>query len=224
LKPIADKIVSVDAHAPKGDVIYRAAAIIGKGGVVVCPTRGLYGLAVDALNTAALQKIFRVKVRDPDKPLLVLVHQRALLSKLAAEVSPMSRNLMDLFWPGKITLVMTAVPGLPVGLVSKQGKIGIRLAGHPVAAALAKAVGGPITGTSANLSGHGGCTDIDLLQPAVLDAVDLVLDAGRLKGEPSTVVDAGGRTPVVLREGAVPAAEIMRAFLLFSQRTKPTGE
>ena len=85
---------------------------------------------------------------------------------------------MDRFWPGNVTFVLSAAKDLPAGLLSPSGKIGVRLAGHPVAAALAQAVNGPITGTSANLAGRDGCSNIADLEPAVLAAVDLVLDAG----------------------------------------------
>ncbi|MCK7504913.1 MAG: Sua5/YciO/YrdC/YwlC family protein [Desulfobacterales bacterium] len=114
---------------------------------------------------------------------------------------------MQRFWPGRLTLVLDARPGLPARLTAGTGKIGIRLAAHPVARALAEAVAQPITGTSANLSGGSGCRQIAELDPRIARQVDLILDGGALKGGVgSTVVDVTGETPVVIREGEVSKA------------------
>lgn len=207
-----EKHYTLNPATPEPKIIARAAAVIRGGGVVIFPTQGLYGLGADALNPAAVERIFALKGRDPGKPLLVLIHRRDQTEILAAEVNALTRRLMDRFWPGQVTFVLPAAPGLPRGLVSTEGKIGIRLAGHPVAVALAAAVGGPITGTSANLSGEGGCADLDQLQPEVKAAADLILDAGPLAGGPgSTVVDTYVTPPRILREGSVPAKEILAA-------------
>jgi L-threonylcarbamoyladenylate synthase len=206
------KHFTLDPATPDPGLIAKAAAVIRGGGVVVFPTQGLYGLGADALNPAAVDRIFALKGRDPGKPLLVLIHRRGQLDRLAAEVNAPARHLMDRFWPGQVTFVLPAAPGLPRGLVSTEGKIGVRLAGHPVAVALAAAVGGPVTGTSANRSGEGGCADLARLQPEVRAAADLILDAGPLAGGPgSTVVDPGVAPPLILREGSVPAKEILAA-------------
>ena len=117
---------------------------------------------------------------------------------------------MKRFWPGRVTLVFEASGKVPDYLMAGTGKIGIRLAGHPAAAALVAAVQGPVTGTSANLSGQPGCHRIEDLPPAVVEQLDLILDAGPLQGgHGSTVVDVSGNTPTVLREGAVSKNEIM---------------
>ncbi|MCP4745589.1 MAG: threonylcarbamoyl-AMP synthase [Desulfobacteraceae bacterium] len=218
MKP-TDKRATIDARFPEAGVIDRAAEIIKQGGVVVFPTRGLYGLAADTLNSAAVERIFDLKGRDSSKPILVLIHHIRQLADLALWIDPLTRHLMDVFWPGRITFLLQAVEGLAEGLVSGQGKIGVRLAGHPVASALAKAAGGPITGTSANLSGQGGCFDIGKLDSKVVTAVDQILDAGPLLGGPgSTIIDATGKTPVIVRQGAICAAVIEKQWKAF---TKP---
>ena len=178
---------------------------------MVFPTLGLYGLGADPLNPEAVARIFTLKGRDPSKPLLVLIDHTEMMHRIALPVNPMARRLMERFWPGRITFVVQARSDLPAGLTAGTGKIGVRQAAHPVAAALVRAIGGPLIGTSANLSGVSGCATVGELDPAVVESVDWVLDAGTLSGAPSTVVDVTGDTPVILREGAVAAALIPAA-------------
>jgi L-threonylcarbamoyladenylate synthase len=198
---------------PQPDIICAAADVIRNNGVVIMPTHGLYGLGADAVNATAVQRIFHIKKRPLHKPLLVLISHRRMLSDIVVDVPPLAGYLMDLFWPGRITLVMTGRAGLAPGLCSRDGKVGVRLAGHPVAAALVNAVGRPITGTSANLSGAGGRSRVGAIEDAVIASVEMVLDAGPLEGGPgSTVVDVTAEPPVVLRHGTVPGADIHSAF------------
>ncbi|MBR9980208.1 MAG: threonylcarbamoyl-AMP synthase [Desulfatitalea sp.] len=208
MKPIT-KIAVVDTARPDPETIRRAALLIRQGGVVVFPTLGLYGLGADPLNPEAVARIFTLKGRDPSKPLLVLIDHPDMMHRIALPVNPMARRLMERFWPGRITFVVQARPDLPPALTAGTGKIGVRQAAHPVAAALVRAVGNPLVGTSANLTGAGGCATVGELDPAVVESVDWVLDAGSLSGAPSTVVDVTDDTPVILREGAVLASVIL---------------
>lgn len=177
------------------------------------PTRCLYGLGADARNEEALRRIFEIKQRPADMPLLVLISHSAQMAALAERIPPAARLLMERFWPGRLTIVLPALPDLPSILTAGKGKIGIRLAGHPVARALVESIGAPLTGTSANVSGSGGCRQIPDLDPRIALGVDLILDAGPLKGGTgSTVVDVTGETPTVIREGEVPKHEIIAAL------------
>jgi L-threonylcarbamoyladenylate synthase len=207
----------VDPLHPAPEAIARAVAVMRQDGLVIFPTRGLYGLGADALNPRAVARIFGLKGRDRSKPLLVLIHERRALEGLVAEVSPLAQFLMDRFWPGGVTFVLPARAGLPPGLTSLQGRIGVRLTGHPVARALAAALDGPLTGTSANLSGAEGCAHVTDLDTAVCQAADLILDAGPLAGGPgSTVVDVTAGAARILRHGAVAGPEIMAACKRFT--------
>ena len=207
------KKLSVDARAPQPAVIRRAAEVIRGGGVVCFPTRCLYGLAADAFNAEAVERVFEIKQRPPEMPLLVLISRTEQLAELAERVPPPAQFLMQRFWPGRLTLVLDARPGLPARLTAGTGKIGIRLAANPVARALAEAVAQPITGTSANLSGESGCRQIGELDPRIARQVDLILDGGSLKGGVgSTVVDVTGAAPLVIREGEVSRLEILAAL------------
>ncbi len=207
------KIVCLDPEAPDNAVIKRAASIIQDGGVVLFPTTGLYGLGTNALNQEAVGKIFSLKKRPPEKPVLILIHHAGALDQLVQEIPESAVRIMDAYWPGNVTLVFRANPSLSSILTAGTKKIGVRLPMHPVAKELVKQVGLPITGTSANLSGQPGCAEIKDIDPAVTQGVDLVIDAGKLKGGiGSTVVDVTTTPPSILREGAVPASQIKAAL------------
>lgn len=203
----------MDARHPDEETIADAAALIRQGGVAIIPTSGLYGLASDAFNTDALDRIYRLKRRDPQKALLVLIDSMEMLDSVADRIDPVSRKLMNHFWPGGVTFIVPAHPDIPQQLTGGSGRIGVRWVRHPVAAALVSQLGSPLTGTSANISGTGGCAKVDQIGGDVLASVDLVLDAGPLAGGPgSTVADITGAKPIILREGAVPANEIIIQF------------
>jgi L-threonylcarbamoyladenylate synthase len=203
----------VNPRSPEPEAIARAHEVIRRGGVVCFPTRCLYGLGADALDTAAVERVFEIKQRPSDMPLLVLIGRSAQLAELAERVPPMAQLLMDRFWPGRLTLVMEARSIVPARLTAGTGKIGIRLAAHPVARALVEALARPITGTSANLSGAGGCRQIAELDSQIARQVDLILDGAPLKGGVgSTVVDVTGENPVVIREGEISKPEILAAI------------
>jgi len=205
------RILKITPGRSSDDAVDSAARIIKGGGVVVFPTRGLYGLGADAFNETAVDRIFKIKRRSAEKPVLVLIHEMGHLERLVKKITPLAQRVMSQFWPGRVTLVFHALDAVSPMLTAGTGKIGVRMAGHPVASALARAVGGPITGTSANPSGEPGCMCLQDMDPAIIEAADLVLDAGRLKGGiGSTVVDVTGRLPVVLREGAVGEAALFK--------------
>ena len=204
-----NKIIKVNAEDPSPEIISAAAEIIKKGGVVAFPTRCLYGLGADALNSATVDRIFTIKQRPVQKPILVLINSAMQLERLVKNISRAAACIMEHFWPGRITLVFEAGETVPGNLTAHTGKIGIRMPGNAVASALVKAVQRPITGTSANLSGSPGCDRIADLEPQVARKLDLILDAGTLKGgKGSTVVDVTGAIPRILREGEVSEQEI----------------
>ncbi|MEE4263997.1 MAG: L-threonylcarbamoyladenylate synthase [Desulfobacteraceae bacterium] len=204
------KIHRINPENPDPDMIQEASEIIRKGGVVGFPTRCLYGLAADAFNPDAVERIFQIKQRPVEKPILILIDSPSQLERLVTHISGSANVIMKRFWPGRVTLVFDASAEVPDTLTAGTGKIGIRLAAHPVAAALARAIQGPITGTSANISGCPGCYQIEDLQPAVTEQLDLILDTGPLRGGcGSTVVDVSGDIPRVLREGTVSKRDIL---------------
>jgi len=204
-----DNLLRIDPADPAPAILSKAAGVLSAGGVLVFPTRSLYGLGVDAFNEKAVEKLFRIKGRPAGKPVLVLIHDLGQLGSLVIDVPETARHLIRRFWPGRVTLVFHAGKGLPQKLTAGTGKIGVRLAGHPVAARLAAAFGHPITGTSANRSGRPGAFRVPDLDPGIRNAVDLILDAGPLKGGAgSTILDVTCDPPRILREGVVSVSDI----------------
>ena len=194
----------VSGCKPDPQVITAAAKVLKAGGLLAFPTTGLYGLGADAFAPRAVERVFRIKQRDLDKPILVLIKNESDLRRIATHVPQSASRLMAAFWPGALTVILEARQTLPFALTGGTGKIGIRVPKHPVASALVNAFNRPITGTSANLSGKEGCASVADLSPGLVQNLDMVLDGGLLKGGVgSTVVDATMDPPVVVREGAI---------------------
>ncbi len=209
----SNKIRVIDPKSPDPRILKEAAEIVREGGIVIFPTRCLYGLAADALNPEAVSSIFRIKSRPSAKPLLVLVKNQQALNPIVQEISPQARQLMKAFWPGKLTIIFPARQTLSTILTGNTDKIGVRLPGHPVAMALAALLENPITGTSANLSGQPGVATIGNLDSMILDRVDLVLDSGPLLGGAgSTVVDVAQNKCTIIREGIISAEQVLAAL------------
>ena len=203
------KIIDIDPVTPELDTIAKAGKILQNNGIVIFPAKCLYGVAANALNEKAVQKVFHLKKRPLNNPILVLIPDRNMLPNLSKSISTSAEKLMDAFWPGNLTLVFEARDKCPHLLTAGTGKIGVRIPSHPVAKALVSSVKFPITGTSANLSGHTGCNRTSQFVDSIIDAADLILDAGILKGGTgSTIVDVSTTNIKILRQGEVSAFKI----------------
>lgn len=208
----SNKIKRINPDSPDPLLLKEAAEIIREGGVVVFPTKCLYGLAADAMNREAVAKIFKIKGRSPAKPLLVLIKEQKALETIVKDIPVNAQRLMAKFWPGNMTLIFFARQNLPPLLTGNSGKIGVRLPGHPAASALTKLLENPITATSANLSGKSGCSNIGQLDLKILLEVDLVLDAGPLQGGiGSTIVDTTEKRLLILREGTTSSKQVFNS-------------
>ena len=206
------KILRVDPLHPTHDLIDEAALVIRNGGVISFPTRHLYGLGADAFNVDAVNRVFEIKRRPDDKPLLVLIDKHYDLTRLVQNVPYAATRIMERFWPGAITIVFKAKDILPINLTAGTDRIGVRMPEHPVALALTTAVQGPITATSANITGNFGCSRVSDMDPLITDKLDLIIDAGALQGGTgSTVVDVTEGSPKILRQGAVSEKDIFAA-------------
>lgn len=197
-------------QGPQHDqVLQETAAVLAAGGLVACPTETFYALAADARNEAALARLLAVKQRPSTKPLLVLIADRAMLTKVAAAIPPLAEALMARFWPGPLTLILPARPDLPLPLTGGSGTIGVRQPGLALTRRLLEIFGGPITGTSANLSGQEPLLTAKQVQAALGAKIDLIVADGPCPGGlPSTIVDVAQAPGRVLRPGAIAAAEL----------------
>ena len=199
-------IFTINPQSPDDAALREAAAVIRQGGIAVYPTETFYGLGVLFNNEQALVRLFAAKGRSETKPVLLLIENRMELGKLAQEIIPEALELAERWWPGPLSLLFKALPGLSPYLTGDEGKIGCRMSSHPIAQRLVQLVGEPITSTSANSAGSPGATRIADISAGLLDRVDVVLDAGTTPGGPaSTLLDVSARPFTVLREGAIPA-------------------
>jgi L-threonylcarbamoyladenylate synthase len=194
---------------PEG-AISKAGEILLSGGLVAYPTESFYGLAADATNETAIRRLFLAKKRSPGSPVLILIPTAEVLDKYVHHIPPIALQLIKKFWPGGLTLVFEAGPNISPLLTSGTGKIGIRLSSNHVATALTRAIGVPISGTSANLSGEPPCRNADEVRRSLGNGVDLILDGGETKGDiGSTVLDVTVDPPRILRQGMVSQDEIL---------------
>jgi L-threonylcarbamoyladenylate synthase len=189
---------------------------VAAGGLVGFPTETSWGLGADARSEAALAGLRRWKGREAEKPISLLVAGAADLARLGAQLTPAARRLAAAFWPGPLTLVVRCEARLAAGIAGPGGGVGLRCSPHPVAAALAALAlqrgVGPLTATSLNRAGERACRA--RAEAEALAGAELALVAGLDAGgaEASSVVDASGEEPVVLREGAVSGRAIAAAL------------
>jgi L-threonylcarbamoyladenylate synthase len=191
--------------------IAAAAAVLRRGGIVVYPTETLYALGARADDGAALERLARAKVRPEGKPLPLLAADREQVARVA-RLEGGALRAADRFWPGPLTLVLPAAPGLDVAVTAGSGTVGVRIPGSAVARALAAQAGFALVSTSANPAGGPPPARISQLDPALLAQVDHVLDGGDTPGGlASTVVHIQGSIVHVLREGAIPSEAVREA-------------
>ncbi len=206
------KVLKIDPENPSEKVLREAVEAIRSGKLVVYPTETVYGLGADTSSDEAVRRVFAAKGRDYKNPVSIAVSSHEMLRKFA-EVSPTAERLAKKFFPGPITLVLRAKPGVSKLLLSKDGKIGIRFPDNEVALKLIELFGQPVTSTSANISGKASPVTAEEAVKQVGQWVDIVVDAGRCEvGVPSTVVDATSERPKILRGGAVKEKEIIEAI------------
>lgn len=190
--------------------IDQAVRVLRQGGVIAFPTETYYGLGVDPFNTKSLERLYRIKRRSKAKPILLLIEQLSQLTLLATHIPLEMSLLMTSFWPGPLTLIVPAQPSVSPLLTGKTGAIGIRQSPHACVKKLLDRFGSPITGTSANVSGHPPATTARQVAD-VFDSseVDFILDGGPTPGgKGSTLVGYDGQVSCV-REGQIPFSLVL---------------
>ena len=194
------------------EAIGHAVAALQRGEVIVFPTETLYGLGADALNSAAVDKVFQLKGRDPGNPSPVLVASRDMLDSLVVAVSPLAARLMEKFWPGPLTLVLPAREGAPPPLLNRSGSIGVRISSQSIATELVRTLGRPLTATSANPTGHPPARTTEQARHYFDGSIKKFIDGGELTAKiGSTVAEIIGDTIRIIRQGEIPSDELQRA-------------
>lgn len=207
------EILKVSSEAPERHVIDYAATFIERGRVVAIPTDTFYALCADPFNLYAVERVFQLKSRPETRALPILVNSIEQAVTLARDVPDAFLTLAQKFWPGALTLVVEATHRLPLKVTGNTGRVALRWANSRIVTALIEAVGGPITGTSANLSSYPSCTNVRQLVNQLGERLPLILDAGDTGGTlASTIVRIEGDSWSIAREGALPDSEIHKAF------------
>lgn len=187
----------------------KSARIIENGGLMIFPTKGLYGIGADITKTESVQRIYTIKKRPLNKPILMLVKDLSEVEKYCLDIPERIIPLMEEFWPGDITFVFKASKNTPEILTGGTGKIGVRIPSHPFPKALLGILKNPITGTSANLSGLEAVNKPEKVDKELLKNVDIMVDSGKLENKtPSTIIEASENKIEILREGRVKIKDI----------------
>lgn len=202
------KIAKIDTSRPE-EAFLRCREVISAGGVIVYPTDTYYGLGADPRNSAAVKRVFAIKGRQPDQPILLLISDASDVSDWAAEITAPAEILMQRYWPGPLTLVFKARANVLADLTARTGNIGLRVPGNSMTRGLLRYLGHALTGTSANISNMPSPRTAQETA-TIAGLVDLILDGGDCAGEkPSTIVDVSTEVPRVIREGAIPSRSLM---------------
>jgi L-threonylcarbamoyladenylate synthase len=199
-----------------------AASQIKQGGVVAFPTETVYGLGANVFDEAAVKRIFEAKRRPPDNPLIAHIGSMEQIAKLASEVKPFARKLIEDFFPGPLTVVLRKTEHVPPIATAGLDSIGVRMPRHPLAQTFLQACGTPVVAPSANLSGRPSPTTWKAVFEDLNGRIDCILQGDATEiGLESTVVDCTGDRPVVLRLGAVSLFDI-QAVVPYAEIGKPT--
>jgi len=191
-------------------IIQTAAKIIKEGGIVVFPTDTFYGIGVDPFNKVAVSQVFALKHRVSMKPLLNIIHDVSIVKELATDIPPLFFDFSKRFWPGPLTISLPANKRVPDITTAYTRRVGMRIPNAEIPLEIAKAVGGPITATSANISGEGHISDPEKVKEIFSGKIGMIIDAGMLTAKaPSTLIDIYPNGYKILREGAISKKELL---------------
>lgn len=186
-----------------GEAINKAIAVLKSGGIVAYPTETFYGLGAKYDIDSALKRLYEIKNRPQEKVMPLIIGSREELFLITDSVNKSAMDLMDRFWPGPLTILFRARPGLSE-YISSENKVAVRIPGESFALRLAMAAGFPITSTSANISGMPPADNASMVSDYFGGVIDLIIDGGKTTGGlPSTIVDVTGDMPKIIRHGSI---------------------
>ncbi|MEN3007605.1 L-threonylcarbamoyladenylate synthase [Pseudothermotoga sp.] len=204
-------ILKVDPINPSIEVIKRAAEIIKKSGTVAFPTETVYGLGANCFDKVAVLRVFEIKRRPPDNPLIVHISDLQQLDLLVEDDLTKAEPLIETFWPGPVTLIFKKKPQVPKQVTGGLETVAVRMPSHPVAKKLIEVSGVPIAAPSANLSGRPSPTSAQHVIDDLYGLVDAIIDGGETPlGLESTVIDLSRDEPTLLRPGPATVEEIRK--------------
>ena len=205
------RVMQISQDSPTSEALDAATKALESGGVIVSPTDSVYGLVCAATpNNPAHQRIFEIKNRPATQTLPLFVADPNDLPRYAASVPTWALSLVNAYWPGALTLVVTATDALPAEYLASTGTVALRCPSSALVRELARRVG-PLAQTSANTHGEPSATSGASVELQIIEAADLTLDGGPAPlAIASTIVDCTGSAPRVLREGAIPVSAVLR--------------
>jgi len=204
-------ILRINPLKPERDLVRVAAAILKEGGLVAFPTETVYGLGAVASRRDAVLRIFRVKGRPPDNPLILHLASPDWLTSVAREIPEVAYRLAERLWPGPLTLILHRSESVLDEVTAGLPKVAVRVPAHPVALSLIEEVGEPVAAPSANKSGRPSPTRAEHVLEDFKGEIEAVIDSGdTLHGVESTIVDVTQNPPILLRPGALPVEDIER--------------
>lgn len=197
-------IARLDGQPVTDEMLQPFARMLAEGKTVAFPTETVYGLGADATNLEALAAIFEAKGRPSDNPLIVHVAEKCQVEELTSHITPLAETLMEHFWPGPLTIILKKSNVVPSIVTAGLDTVALRMPAHPLARRLIALAGVPVAAPSANRSGRPSPTLGAHVIADLKGRVDAIIDGGPCAvGLESTVVDATGTVPVILRPGGV---------------------
>jgi len=195
------------------EAVTQCAGALLHGDIIAFPTETFYGLGVKYDDVASLGRLYALKKRPMDKAMPLIVGRKEQLSLIASAVSPAAELLMQMFWPGPLTLILPAKETVSPYITAGTGTVAVRIPGRSFALALARALEFPITATSANISSRPPADCAEAVSGYFGDRIDIIIDCGKAPGSlPSTIIDATGSRPFIVRQGILAEEEITRAL------------
>ena len=210
---VAASFLRIDSDQPSEQTLRLVASELSRGRLIAYPTDTLYGLAADPCNACAVDRIYRIKARSSLAPLPLIAANLEQVRVCVKSLSPLSYRLAERFWPGPLTLIYDAGETLAPAMLAGGKTVAIRVPAHPVAMGIARVFAHPITATSANLTGVEPVNEASAMAKELSDNLSLILDGGPTTGGlPSTIVDARGLQPVLIREGILPWKRVLQSL------------
>lgn len=207
--------VVLSTHTPQlfSIAVEQAVSALRRGEVVALPTETVYGLAANALNPKAVEQIYALKGRPAFNPLIVHVDSTALAQSLTSHWTDLADRLARTFWPGPLTIIQPKAPTIPAVVTAGGPTVGLRWSSHPLISAVISAAGFPLAAPSANLANRVSPTCVAHVLAQFGDRIGLIIDGGDCNvGIESTVVDACGHRPIVLRPGMITSLDVDRVY------------
>lgn len=199
---------------PTDKNLKKAKILLENGGIIAYPTETFYALGIDPFNTAAIERLFKIKDRELNKPISIIIKDKDMLNDIVENIPPAAESIMTVFWPGPLTIVFNARKYTLNILTANTGKIAVRISSNPITERLLQTINIPLTATSANPSGKKSPVTAEDVEGYFGAGLDMIIDGGILEGKfGSTIIDATDKHLQCLREGDI-SLKILKPYMV----------